>query len=35
MLNIVNDGIILYFDSYTQRLKLIEISDLKKLRLRY
>lgn len=35
MLNLANDGIILYFDSYNQRLKLIEISDLKKLKLRY
>jgi hypothetical protein len=35
MLNLSNDGIILYFDSQNQRLKLIEISDLKKLRLRY
>jgi len=35
MLNLANDGIILYFDSHCQRLKLIEISDLKKLRLRY
>lgn len=35
MLNLANDGIILYFDSHNQRLKLIEISDLKKIRLRY
>lgn len=35
MLNLSNDGIILYFDSKNQRLKLIEISDLKKLKLRY
>lgn len=35
MLNLANDGIILYFDSNNQRLKLIEISDLKKIRLRY
>lgn len=35
MLNLANDGIILYFDSHNQRLKLIEISDMKKLRLRY
>jgi len=35
MLNLANDGIILYFDSSNQRLKLIEISDMKKLRLRY
>lgn len=35
MLNLSNDGIILYFDSRNQRLKLIEISDLKKLKLRY
>lgn len=35
MLKLANDGIILYFDSQNQRLKLIEISDLKKLKLRY
>jgi len=35
MINLINDGIILYFDSHNQRLKLIEISDLKKLKLRY
>lgn len=35
MLNLVNDGIILYFDSHLQRLKLIEISDLRKIKLRY
>lgn len=35
MLNLINDGIILYFDSKNQRLKLIEISDLRKLKLRY
>jgi len=35
MLNLAQDGIILYFDSHNQRLKLIEISDLKKLKLRY
>ena len=35
MLNLGNDGIILYLDSHNQRLKLIEISDMKKLRLRY
>lgn len=35
MINMINDGIILYFDSYNQRLKLIEISDLKKSKLRF
>lgn len=35
MLNLANDGIILYFDSKKQRLKLIEISDMKKIKLRY
>lgn len=35
MINLVNDGIILYFDSHNQRLRVIEISDLKKLKLRY
>lgn len=35
MLNLAQDGIILYFDSQSQRLKLIEISDMKKLKLRY
>lgn len=35
MLHLTNDGIILYFDSTNQRLKLIEITDLKKLKMRY
>jgi len=35
MINMTHDGIILYFDATNQRLKLIEISDLKKLKLRY
>ncbi|CAF0957521.1 unnamed protein product, partial [Brachionus calyciflorus] len=35
MLNLNLDGIVLYFDSSNQRLKLIEINDLKKLKLKY
>jgi len=35
MMHLINDGIILYFDSSSQRLKLIEVSDLKKVNLRY
>ncbi|CAF0959904.1 unnamed protein product, partial [Didymodactylos carnosus] len=34
-LNLSNDSILLHFDSVTQRLKLIELYDLKKVKLKY
>ncbi|CAF5195190.1 unnamed protein product, partial [Rotaria magnacalcarata] len=34
-LNLSNDSILLHFDSITQRLKLIELYDLKKVKLKY
>lgn len=35
MINLINNGIILYFDSTNQRLRMIEICDLKKLKIRF